>query len=276
VTKNIDRHVVHAFGEEWAHFDQAALPAGELNELFQAYFRIFPWSELPPDAEGFDVGCGSGRWAKLVLPRVAKLHCIDASFAALDVARQNLASWKNCEFHLASVDDLPLKDGSMDFGYSLGVLHHVPNTKSAIESCAQKLKKGAPFLVYLYFAFDNKPWWYVCLWKLSDILRKVISRCPFSVRLGTSFLLATFIYWPLARFARYVDALGFDVDSLPLSSYKSHSFYTMRTDAIDRFGTRLEQRFSKRQIEHMMISAGFENVTFSPSRPYWCALAFKT
>lgn len=29
---------------------------------------------------GFDLGCGSGRWAFFVAPKVAKLHCIDRSF----------------------------------------------------------------------------------------------------------------------------------------------------------------------------------------------------
>jgi hypothetical protein len=49
----------------------------------------------------------------------------------------------------------------------------------------------------------------------------------------------------------------------------------MRTDAFDRFCTRLEQRFTKAQIEDMLSSTGFADVRFSQSEPYWCAVATK-
>src|SRR3954462_10758387 len=138
---NIDRKTVEGFGEEWSTFDQKALGEAELNELFDSYFSIFPFDVLPSDAEGFDLGCGSGRWAKLVAPRVGRLHCIDPSIA-LDIARKNLAHMTNCSFHSATVDAIPLDNASMDFGYSLGVLHHVPDTQSGMTACVKKLKPG--------------------------------------------------------------------------------------------------------------------------------------
>ena len=46
----------------------------------------------------------------------------------------------------------------------------------------------------------------------------------------------------------------------------------MRTDALDRFGTRLEQRFSKTMILDMMEKAGLENIKFSKNIPFWCAV----
>ena len=63
--------------------------------------------------------------------------------------------------------------------------------------------------------------------------------------------------------------------SWPLSYYRDKSFYVMRTDALDRFGTRLEKRFSKRQIKAMLESAGLKNIQFSHKLPYWCAVGFK-
>ena len=49
----------------------------------------------------------------------------------------------------------------------------------------------------------------------------------------------------------------------------------MRTDALDRFGTRLEQRFSKIEIELMLTEAGFTNICFSDHMPFWCAVGTK-
>src|SRR6266550_489303 len=126
--RNIDQRVVDGFGDEWTRFDQADVAEPELRRAFDEYFAVFPWERVPPDAVGFDLGCGSGRWAKFVAPRVGRLHCIDASAAALQVAQRNLAGFANCVFDHASVDELPFPDDFAQFGYSLGVLHHVPDT----------------------------------------------------------------------------------------------------------------------------------------------------
>ena len=229
--------------------------------------------KLPNDAIGFDIGCGSGRWAKLVAPRVGKLHCIDPS-VALEVARMSLQGITNCEFHRAGVDDIPVPDQSMDFGYSLGVLHHIPDTQAALTSCVTKLKPGAPFLLYLYYAFDNRPAWFILIWKMSELIRGLVSGMPNGLRYATSQMIAVLIYWPLARFAKLAESLGVNVKNFPLAPYRHWGFYVMRTDALDRFGTRLEQRFSRVEIQRMMETSGLGNIVFSEKTPFWCAVGF--
>ena len=269
---NIDPKTVQGFGKEWPAYTQVALEAAEQTRMFDLYFSIFPFDELPAGAEGFDLGCGSGRWAELALRRVGHLHCIDPSEQALAVARTRMATENNVSFHLAGVDDIPLADGSQDFGYSLGVLHHVPDTAAGLKACVAKLKPGAPFLVYLYYSFDNRPGWFRWLWGASDVIRRRVSKMPFGIRKGLTSLIAGAVYWPLARTAKLGDRLGMETDAFPLSAYKDSSFYTMRTDSLDRFGTRLEHRFSRAEIEKMMIEAGLEQVRFSESMPYWVAV----
>ena len=154
---NADAATVRSFGHQWSRFDQTALSKEELRELFDDYFRIFPWNRLPSGARGADIGCGSGRWAKFVAERVSELHCVDPSDEALRVAKKNLDGFSNIEFHRAGVGDLPFDDESLDFAYSLGVLHHVPDTAAALETIVSALKNGAPLLLYLYYAFDNRP-----------------------------------------------------------------------------------------------------------------------
>tara|TARA_B100000787_G_scaffold78165_1_gene57444 strand:+ start:1465 stop:2298 length:834 start_codon:yes stop_codon:yes gene_type:complete len=271
---NIDKVTVEGFGDEWERFDQSSLSKKEQSSMFEGYFSNFPWDELVSNPVGFDLGCGSGRWAKLVAPKVGKLHCIDPS-SAIDVARKNLIGNLNCEFHKADVDSMPLKDGSMDFGYSLGVLHHVPDTQKAMNACVNKLKPGAPFLLYLYYSFDNRPFWFRSLWKLSDLGRAGISRMPYKMRYLVSQIIAIVIYFPMVMIAKSLEALKFNVSNIPLSAYRNNSFYTMRTDALDRFGTRLEKRFSKVEINKMMEISGLEGIKFSNQTPYWCAVGVR-
>jgi hypothetical protein len=137
------------------------------------------------------------------------------------------------------------------------------------------LKPGAPFLVYLYYAFDNRPFWFRVVWRLSDLLRRAIMRLPGSVKRVVTDVVAAGVYFPLAKTALVLEYFGFNVENVPLSFYRRRSFYTMRTDSRDRFGTPLEQRFARGQIEKMLRSAGLGEIRFSETAPYWCAIGTK-
>jgi SAM-dependent methyltransferase len=268
LVKNIDPHTVEGFGREWQSFDQSTLSDDDARSMFGDYFSLFDFTDL---GEGFDLGCGTGRWARLVAPRCRTLHCIDPS-DAIDVARRNLANHPNVAFHRASADDIPLADGSQDFGYSLGVLHHIPDPEAALRNAVAKIRQGGQFLLYIYYRFDNRPLWFRLIWRASDLGRRVISNLPFPARKGIAALIAATVYWPLAKVARVVEKSGRDPSPIPLNWYRNLSFYTMRTDALDRFGTRLEHRFTKAEIQRMMQRCGLENIRFSDHAPYWVAL----
>jgi SAM-dependent methyltransferase len=270
--ENIDQRTVGDFGREWRRFDQSEVGDAEMARMFAEYFAVFPWETLPPGAVGFDAGCGSGRWAALVAPRVGTLHCIDASAEAVAVARNALAPLANCRLHEAPLDAMPIADASMDFGYCLGVLHHLPDPAAGLAACARKLKPGAPFLVYIYYAFDNRPGWFRLLWRTSDVLRRLLSQAPFRLKSAAAEAVAALVYWPLARGAALAERLGAKVANWPLSAYRWRSYYSMRTDALDRFGTRLEHRMTAQEIRHAMEEAGLVDIRFSPSVPFWCAV----
>jgi ubiquinone/menaquinone biosynthesis C-methylase UbiE len=272
MSRNIDDAVVDGFGDEWSRFDQSEVPEIETRQLFDEYFDIFPWHELPAAAVGLDLGCGSGRWARLVAPRVGRLLCFDASQAAVNVARRMLAGVPNAEIAVAAVDELPVPDASADFAYCIGVLHHIPDTIAALRACVRKLRPGAPFLVYVYYRFDNRPAWYRLLWQVSEVIRFTVSRSPKPIRYAVSQFLAATVYWPLSRLARLAERLGMRAESFPLAYYRHRSYYMLRTDALDRFGTRLEQRFTRAEVESMMREAGLDGIEFSPHAPFWCAM----
>ncbi len=271
---NTDSKTISSFGDEWHRFDQSDLSESESRKIFQDYFDIFPWSSLPTNAEGFDMGCGSGRWARLVLPRVGRLNCIDPS-NSIEIAQRNLSNFKNVYFYKNSVGEKCLPLSSQDFGYSLGVLHHVPDTEGAIRSCVDLLKPGAPLLLYLYYKFDNRPLYYRIIWRISDLFRRLIYRLPSNIKHIVTDVIAATIYYPLARLSYVLDKFDINVAGVPLSYYRNHSFYTMRTDSRDRFGTPLEKRFTKLQIEEMMKRSGLDKIHFSNNSPFWCVIGVK-
>src|SRR5262249_2233590 len=146
---NLDLEVTRGFGREWSAFRQDSHPlaAQQRQGIFGDYFRVLPWHLLPADGgTGLDVGCGSGRWSVLVAPRVQHLHLVDPSAEALSVAKENLRGVNNVSYHLNSVATIPLPPKSLDFAFSLGVLHHLPDTEAAIAAIANRREPHAPCL----------------------------------------------------------------------------------------------------------------------------------
>lgn len=274
--KNIDRDVVDDFGEEWSAFDQSDISDIDLQKAWNQYFSVFPFEKLNSNSEGFDMGCGSGRWAMFTAPRVGHLNCIDPSNKALDVAKNNLALHKNVSFYNASVSDNVLNKNSQDFGYCLGVLHHIPDTDDGLKSCARALKEGAPFLLYLYYDFENRSRAFKFIWQVSNIFRLIISKLPSKLKLAVTYAIAIVIYYPLARLALLVEKIGLNAKSIPLYDYRDKKFRFMTTDSLDRFGTRLEKRYSKTDIKDMLERAGFCDISFSDNEPFWVCLAYKS
>ena len=270
--RNVDARVVEAFGDEWARFTNADLDAAELGVMFEDYASIFPWSELPVGAVGFDAGCGSGRWAAFFAPRVGHLHCIDASARALEVARASLGDRGNVSFRHEDLSSIGLPEESCDFGYSLGVLHHIPDTADALRACVRRLRPGAPFLVYLYYDLEGAGRVRRSLLLMVTTVRTVVARLPRVLRHLVADVLAISVYWPLARLAGVVERLGRDPVRLPLFQYRNRSFQVMRNDALDRFGTRLEKRFSRQEVLELLEDAGLVDIEFSDGPPWWVAV----
>lgn len=270
----LQNSVVSSFGNEWDKFKNEITDDQRL--MFGEYFSIFPWSALPPNATGCDVGCGSGRFAFFVAPRVGHLYCIDPSEKALAVAEQKLSVYNNCSFLMEPADSISIPNASLDFGYCLGVLHHVTNTAQSLRHIVQKLKAGAPFLLYLYYRLENRPAWFRLIWRLSNIPRIFVSALPFRLKSLICEIIAALIYWPAARLAGLLEKLGVNVSAVPLSYYRDKSFYILRNDALDRFGTKLEKRFTRFAIEAMMKDAGLFNISFRDGAPYWVAVGFKS
>ena len=89
--KNYYKDVVEGFGEEWTKFNYSNLSIEEQKKILNSYFKIFPWDLIDKNKSvGIDIGCGSGRWAYFISEKTYKLILLDASNAALEIAKKNL------------------------------------------------------------------------------------------------------------------------------------------------------------------------------------------
>ena len=273
--KNIDWKTVDSFGDEWTKFN--SFSDEEIETIGKEYFEICDDSILNKSMTALDVGCGTGRWSRYVIPRAGFVEAIDPSHAVL-AADTLIGHYDNVRITQAEVSNLPFPDNSFDFVFSLGVLHHIPDTPQAMKDCVKKLKPGGHFLVYLYYALDNRSTAFKMLFHLSNVLRVLVNKLPQTIKALVCDILAALIYLPLVsitRFFKYLSPSSSWWKKIPLSAYHNKSFNIMRNDSLDRFGTPLEQRFTKKEITSMMEESGLTDITFSPNVAFWHAVGRK-
>ncbi|MCI0488597.1 MAG: class I SAM-dependent methyltransferase [Blastocatellia bacterium] len=249
------------FGEEWKEFSEI------LEEHKRDFLRYFDLV----DVSGFsrfrlcDLGCGSGRWSHFLKDKCRELVLVDFSEAIFS-ARRNLKNAGNALFFMGDLKRLPFREKFADFLYCLGVLHHLP-TNALAE--VRALKKYAPtLLIYLYYALDNRPIYFRGLLAVVTGLRRLVSRIrnPF-FRLSFSWLTVVLVYLPLVCLGWILKPVGL-APFVPLyEGYHGKSLQGIRQDVYDRFFTRIEQRFSRKQI--LALKDTFNKVVVSDHLPYW-------
>lgn len=266
---NIDKQTVDSFGDEWEKF--SSFSKDEIEKIGNEYFDIIDHTILNKNSVVLDLGCGSGRWSKYLVGKVKFIEAVDPSKAVIS-ASILLNEDANVRVTQASVDNIPFNNNSFDFAMSLGVLHHIPDTRKALLNLVEKTKIGGYVLLYLYYNLDNRGSFYKLLFKLSVYPRLLISKMPTSIKKISCDIIAIVVYFPLITLAKIISKIFPNTSfytKFPLSYYIGKSFNVVRNDSLDRFGTPLEQRFSKIEIEEMMNSCGISEIKFSANAPYW-------
>jgi hypothetical protein len=130
----------------------------------------------------------------------------------------------------------------------------------------------------LYYKLENKPWYYQLIFKISNFFRKAISKMPSVVKKILCDIIAVLIYIPFKYLSLLIKKIfphKAYYKNIPLYYYMNKSFSVIRNDALDRFGTPLEKRFSKGDIIKILQDVGLKEIVFSEKEPYWHVKAKK-
>jgi SAM-dependent methyltransferase len=261
--------VIAAFDDEWSRYPDVGTT--DHAELFAQYFDLVPTSDLSADKTVLDAGAGAGRWAFEVSRRGPRVVAVDLG-RSIEITRAN-TSPERVACVQADLEALPLAAGSVDWAYSLGVLHHTRDPEAALAQIVKAVRPGGTILLYLYYALDQRGPLFRGLFRAVDLTRRFLSRQPRAATRVITGAIALFVYWPLARSAAILERAGAGVLAarVPLSFYRHLSFKTMRNDSLDRFGTPVERRYTRRGLQELMRAAGLDDVRVSESMPFWHA-----
>lgn len=270
-TATTDDRTVADFDYEWAHASRVG--TSELSEVFGMYFEQVPTGLFSEDKVALDAGCGAGRWAYEVALRGPRVIAVDLGLS-VEIAWANTRKTNRVACVQADIRALPLAPGCVDWSYSLGVVHHLNEPHAPLRQMVRTTRQTGLVVSYLYYALDERGIMYRALFRTVDVLRRGVSRLPRPVVRAISTILALCIYLPLARAAAVLEMLGFDRASrtMPLSFYRRLPLRLMISDSLDRFGTRIEHRFTRQQFAGLLEQSGLVDVTVSPNPPYWHGL----
>jgi ubiquinone/menaquinone biosynthesis C-methylase UbiE len=110
---------------------------------------------LEPGFTALEIGCGRGAGAGLILDifQPSLLYATDLDVAMLKKASKYTSPDKKEHIVLAAADgfSLPFRTGSLDAVFDFGVLHHIPDWRSALGEAARVLRmEGSFFFEELY------------------------------------------------------------------------------------------------------------------------------
>jgi SAM-dependent methyltransferase len=160
------------FGFEWSVHDRTQLDGPVSDESERTFRRKTGFA--PDDLAGrlvLDVGCGMGRFSDVAARWGATVVGVDLS-RAVESAHRNVGDRPNAHVAQADVFRLPFGPGTFDCIFSIGVLHHTPDTRSAFDRLPRLLKPGGRIAVWLYTSDNGGQYW------MSDLLRRWTWRLP--------------------------------------------------------------------------------------------------
>jgi SAM-dependent methyltransferase len=264
---NADLRTVESFGDEWMRF--ATFTDEETRVAGDEVFDLLTPEMAHGGTVALDLGCGTGRWSNYLARRVRFIEAIDPGRAVEAAVRLTRAT-PNVRITQAGYGAVPFAPDSFDLVFSLGVVHHLPDTEAAIREAASRVKPGGWLLLYIYYALDNRGATYRAMFRLADLGRRLISRLPSPVKFTACDAIALTVYLPFIGLARLVRATGSRRwRDVPLAYYVGKPWTIVRSDALDRFGTPLEKRFTRAAIGGLLARAGLTNIRFSEGQPYW-------
>ena len=123
--------------------------------------RLFPYARYR-GRRVLEVGCGQGGMAALWAERGAQLTAVDLNLDAIAATRERFAQ-RGLTGEIRQVDarSLRFEDGTFEYAYSWGVLHHSPDLAHSVGELMRVVRPGGEFGVMLYNRHSLLYWYQI-------------------------------------------------------------------------------------------------------------------
>lgn len=250
-----ERRTLTSYSYQWRKFKQ----------MFPHWEQVFLDSIKPIDRSvfrgkiGLDGGCGFGRSLYYAAGYGAEMIGLDLS-EAIEAARENTNHLPNVHLVQGDIFHPPIRRRSLDFAYSIGVLHHLPDPKSGFLSLAGLLKPGAPFFIWVYLRGRGRQI------KAFTAMRAVSTRMPLRMLNVLCLGLAAGQYGAVIAPHKLLRAMGAPAlaERVPFSLYARWPFRALHTDWFDGLSVPLVNYYKPHEIAEWFREGAFERVQIDP------------
>ncbi len=217
-------------------------------ELLKDIVNPFDLNEIK-DKKIMEIGVGSGRISNNLLkfhPKI--LYGIEPS-KAIEVAKKNIKSNK-IKLINSKGEDLNFLN-EIDYVFSLGVIHHIPNYEKVLQKIYDSLKPGGKFIIWVYGKEGNELYLFIF-----NNLRRLTTYLPdFFLRIISHIInLVTYVYGFLCKFF-----------NLPLRKYfielfNKCSFEKRSYIIFDQLNPSYAKYFTKDELHEVLKKTNFTNI----------------
>lgn len=248
------------FGFEWDKYSA-------IETLYESQFKNWIGPLQAKDFEHksvLDAGCGMGRNSYWPLKYGAKrVVAFDLDERSIRAARRNLSDFSNSEVYLKSIYDIDWQN-EFDLAFSIGVIHHLKEPKTALRNLVKSVKDGGRILVWVY-SYEGNAW----IVKLVNPIRKhFTSKLP----VGLVHFLSYFCSIPLWIFVKL-----FKGPSDYLKQLSTFKFWHIHSIVFDQLIPEVANYWKKEEIKDLFTGIGLRDfkIVEPSNRCGWIVLGEK-
>ena len=252
ITRGVARFVggptyASSFGRQWNWFKTVQLDSlSGTTESERMLAASTGWAAC--DYHGrlvLDAGVGAGRFAEIVAKNGGEVVGVDLT-DAIDAAFANIGRRPNVHLFQADIFAMPFRRECFDLAYSIGVLHHTPDTEGAFNRVAAVVKPGGEFAVYLYDRYGIGH-------HASNVIRTITTRLPARLMFGLATIAIPLYY--LHRTPVVGNALQL---MLPISMHQHWRWRWL--DTFDWYTPKYQWKFLYPEVYRWFEANGFADV----------------
>jgi 2-polyprenyl-3-methyl-5-hydroxy-6-metoxy-1,4-benzoquinol methylase len=235
------------FGFEWTLHSRTQLDT-ETSRVSEEEFRQ-KTGFTPDELRGrlvLDAGCGMGRFSDVAARWGARVVGVDLT-RAVDSAYANVGSHPTVSFAQADLFRLPFCPETFDFVFSIGVLHHTPDTRAAFDRLPALVKPGGKIAVWLYHRYDSVPAY------MSDVWRRLTVRMsPRALHRASHIARPLYHIWRLPRLGLLPRAL------LPISLNPRPEWRVL--DTYDWYSPKYQWKYTYEEVYPWFEAQGLTDI----------------
>lgn len=265
-TQRLAEQTIDDFGEQWTIYGDSRGYYGSMDILRDMFGPLLAPEDVA-DRRVMEIGSGSGRIADILLSAgAAHLVAVEPS-AAVEVLRRNLHAHGNRVTVLRLTGAAVPPSGDMDYVFSVGVLHHIPDPAPVVRAAFGALRPGGRLGVWLYGKEGNG--FYLTLLRP---LRAVTRRLPHPALAG----LVRLVDVPLVAYIGLCRLLP-----LPLARYMREVVARLdgpkrRLTIYDQLNPAYAKYYTRDEAYGLLAGAGFQDVVLHHRHGYsWAAVGTK-